>query len=42
MSKNILVLIGSPRKGGNTDKLVDAFVAGAQQVGHTIFEVGPV
>ena len=36
MSKNILVLTGSPRKGGNTDKLADAFIAGAQQAGHTV------
>ncbi|SMD12245.1 flavodoxin family protein [Sporomusa malonica] len=35
MSKNILVLTGSPRKGGNTDKLADAFIAGAKQAGHT-------
>ncbi len=35
MSKNILVLTGSPRKGGNTDKLATAFIAGAQQAGHT-------
>jgi len=35
VSKNILVLTGSPRKGGNTDKLADAFIAGAQQAGHT-------
>ena len=35
MAKNILVLTGSPRKGGNTDKLSDAFIAGAQQAGHT-------
>lgn len=34
MAKNILVLMGSPRNGGNTDKLADAFIAGAQQVGH--------
>lgn len=36
MPKNILVLTGSPRKGGNTDKLADAFIAGAQQAGHTV------
>ncbi len=35
MSKNILVLTGSARKGGNSDKLADAFIAGAQQAGHT-------
>jgi multimeric flavodoxin WrbA len=35
MSKNILVLTGSPRINGNTDKLADAFIAGAQQTGHT-------
>ncbi|AIF53080.1 flavodoxin family protein [Pelosinus sp. UFO1] len=35
MLKNILVLTGSPRKGGNSDKLADAFIAGAQQAGHT-------
>lgn len=36
MSKNILVLTGSPRKGGNSDKLADAFVSGATQAGHTV------
>lgn len=35
MSKHILILTGSPRKGGNSDKLADAFMAGAQQAGHT-------
>lgn len=35
MSKNILVLTGSPRKGGNTEKLAAAFIAGAKQAGHT-------
>lgn len=35
MAKNILVLTGSPRKKGNSDKLADAFIAGAQQAGHT-------
>ena len=35
MSKNILILTGSARKGGNTDKLADAFIAGARQAGHT-------
>lgn len=31
---NILVLSGSPRKGGNTDLLVDAFVRGASPRHH--------
>ena len=35
MSKNILILTGSPRKGGNIDKLADAFISGAEQAGHT-------
>lgn len=35
MPKNILVLTGSPRKGGNSDKLADAFIAGVRQAGHT-------
>ncbi len=29
------MLTGSPRKGGNSDKLADAFIAGAQKAGHT-------
>ena len=28
---NIIVLSGSPRKGGNTDLLVDTFVKGAEK-----------
>ncbi|MBU5612990.1 flavodoxin family protein [Geomonas azotofigens] len=36
MSKNILLLTGSPRKGGNTDKLADAFTTGAERAGHTV------
>lgn len=35
MSKNILVLSASPRKGGNSDLLCDAFISGAQQAGNT-------
>ena len=31
---NILILSGSPRKGGNTDLLVEAFVKGASQRHH--------
>lgn len=36
MSKNILVLTGSHRKDGNSDKLADAFINGAKQAGHTV------
>jgi multimeric flavodoxin WrbA len=32
MIMNILILSGSPRKGGNTDLLVEAFVNGASPV----------
>ena len=37
---NILILSGSPRKGGNTELLVEAFVKGASQKHHV--EVVPV
>ena len=33
MSKKILVLSASPRKGGNSDLLCDQFLSGAQQAG---------
>jgi multimeric flavodoxin WrbA len=36
LSKNILILAGSPRINGNSIKLANAFTAGAQQAGHTI------
>ncbi|MBB3187478.1 flavodoxin family protein [Microbacter margulisiae] len=34
MKKNILVISGSPRKGGNSDLLCDRLMEGAQSVGH--------
>lgn len=34
MSKRVLILSGSPRKGGNSDLLCDEFLRGAQEVGH--------
>jgi multimeric flavodoxin WrbA len=34
MSKKLLVLSASPRKGGNSDLLCDQFILGAQEAGH--------
>ena len=39
MAKNITVLIGSPRRGGNTDVLADAFIAGAKSAGHRVTKI---
>ena len=41
MSENIVILSGSPRKGGNTDRLVAAFTEGAESAGKkvTVFRV---
>lgn len=36
MSKNILVLTGGPRKGGNSDLMADAFIKGAGSAGHAV------
>ena len=36
---NIVVLSGSPRKGANTDTMVEAFAETAREGGHTV-EVG--
>lgn len=35
MHKKILILSGSPRKGGNSDILCDAFGKGAEEAGHS-------
>ena len=37
--KNILILSGSPRKGGNSDTLCDQFMAGAQEAGHNVEKI---
>jgi len=34
MSKSILVLSSSPRRGGNSDLLCDHFISGAKEAGH--------
>lgn len=36
MAKNILVVVGSPRVGGNTDALADAFIKGAEEAGNRV------
>ena len=37
--KKILVIVGSGRKDGNTDKLSDAFIAGALKSGHQVTKI---
>lgn len=39
MNKNILVITGSPRKGGNSDLLADAFIKGATQAGNKVTKI---
>ena len=36
MSKKVLILSGSPRKGGNSDILCDEFARGAMEAGHEV------
>ncbi|GAB6154441.1 flavodoxin family protein [Desulfosporosinus burensis] len=36
--KNILVLTGSPRRNGNSDRMADAFIKGAISVGHEVIK----
>lgn len=42
MSKRILVLTGSPRKGGNSDLMAEAFINGAIKAGNVVerFDTG--
>lgn len=35
MQKNILVITGSPRKGGNSNRMAEALINGAKAAGHT-------
>lgn len=37
--RNILVIVGSGTKRGNTSRLVDAFCEGAIKVGHQVHKV---
>lgn len=39
MSKNVLILSGSPRKSGNSDLLCDAFLEGAAEAGHRVEKI---
>lgn len=39
MSKKILVISTSPRKGGNSDLLADEFIRGAQQAGNSVEKI---
>ncbi len=37
--KNVLILSGSPRKGGNSDLLCDEFMRGATEAGHKVVKI---
>ena len=39
MSKKVLILSGSPRKGGNSDILCDEFSKGATEAGHNVEKI---
>ena len=39
MSKKVLVISTSPRKGGNSDALADQFIRGAQEAGNQVEKV---
>ena len=39
MSKKILVISSSPRKGANSDTLCDEFIRGAKEAGHEVEKV---
>ncbi len=39
MGKKILILSGSPRKGGNSDLLCDEFMKGAMEAGHHVEKI---
>lgn len=39
MSKQVIVICSSPRKGGNSEILADLFIKGAQEAGHSVEKV---
>ena len=39
MSKNILIVSSSPRRGGNSDLLCDEFMKGAREAGHRVEKI---
>lgn len=39
MAKRVLILSGSPRKGGNSDILCDQFMRGAEEAGHDVEKI---
>ena len=39
MSKEVLIISASPRKGGNSDLLCDQFLKGAKEAGHNVEKV---
>ena len=39
MAKKVLILSGSPRKGGNSDTLCDQFMKGAQEAGNEVEKI---
>lgn len=39
MSKKVLILSGSPRKGGNSDILCDEFARGTMEAGHEVEKI---
>ncbi len=39
MNKKVLILSGSPRKGGNSDILCDEFMRGAEEAGNSVEKV---
>lgn len=39
MSKKVVILSGSPRKGGNSEKLCDEFMLGAKEAGNQVEKI---